>query len=217
MGNQWKQWQILFSWAPKSLQMATAGMKLNMLAPWKKSYDRLRQHNKKQIYYFSNKGPYSQSYGFSSSQVLVWELGHKEGWVPNNWWFWIVVLEKTLESPLNFKEIIPVNPKGNKPWILIRRTDAEAPKSLSTWWEELTLLKRSWCWERLKAGGEGDDRGWDAWMALATQWPWVWASSSRWWSTGKPTMLQFMGLQRVGHGWATEQWQQGIMYIKLYS
>ena len=138
MGNQWKQWQTLLSWAPKSLQMVTAAMKLNTLAPWKKSYDRLRQHNKKQIYYFSNKGPYSQSYGFSSSQVWVWELGHKEGWVPKNWWFWIVVLEKTLESPLNFKEIIPVNPKGNKPWILIRRTDAEAPKSLSTWWEELS-------------------------------------------------------------------------------
>ena len=103
--------------------------------------------------------------GFFSGHVWMWELNYKESWTPKNWCFWSAVLEKTLESPLDSKEIIPVNPKGNKPWILIRRTDAEAPKSLSTWWEELTLLKRSWCWERLKAGGEGDDRGWDGWMA----------------------------------------------------
>ena len=97
-----------------------------MLAPWKKSYDKPRQHTKKQSYYFANKGWYSLSYGFSSSQVWMWELDHKEGWVPKNWCFWTVVLEKTLESPLDCKEIKPVNPKANKSWIFIGRTDAEA-------------------------------------------------------------------------------------------
>ena len=84
-----------------------------MLAPWKKSYDQSRQNIKKQRYYFANKGPYSQSYDFSSSHVWMWELDHKESWVPKNWYFWTVVLEKTLESPLDCKEIKLVNPKGN--------------------------------------------------------------------------------------------------------
>ena len=97
-----------------------------MLAPWKKSYDNPRQCIKKQRHYFANKGPSSQSYGFSSSHVWIWELGHKEGWVPKNWCFWTVV-EKTLESPLDCKEIQPVNPKGNQSWIFIGRTDVEAP------------------------------------------------------------------------------------------
>ena len=74
----------------------------------------------------------------------------------------------------------------------------------ATWCEELTHLKRPWCWERLKAGGEGDDRGWDGWMALSTQWTWVWVNSGSWWQTGKPRVLQSMGLQRVRHDWETE-------------
>ena len=97
-----------------------------MLAPWKESYDQPRQHIKKQRHYFANKGPSSQSYGFSSSHVWIWELNYKESWVPKNWCFWTVVLEKTLESPLDSKEIQPVNPKGNQSWIVIERTDAEA-------------------------------------------------------------------------------------------
>ena len=75
---------------------------------------------------------------------------------------------------------------------------------LPTWCKELTYLKRPWCWEKLKAGGEGDDRGWDGWMASPTQWKWVWVSSGSWWWTGRPGELQSMGLQRVGHDWATE-------------
>ena len=75
---------------------------------------------------------------------------------------------------------------------------------LANWCDELTHLKRPWCWERLKAGGEGDDRGWDGWMASLTRWTWVWASSGSWWWTGKPGVLQSMGLQRVGHDWGTE-------------
>ena len=97
-----------------------------MLAPWKKSYNKPRQHIKKQRHYFANKDPYSQSCDFSSSCVWMWELDHTEGWTPKNWCFRTVVLEKTLESPLDCKEIRPVNPKGNQSWIFIRRTDAEA-------------------------------------------------------------------------------------------
>ena len=97
-----------------------------MLAPWKESYDKPRRHVKKQRHHFANKGPYSQSYGFSSSHVQMWELNHKEGWALKNWCFQIVVLEKTLESPWDCKEIKPVSPKGNQPWIFIGRTYAEA-------------------------------------------------------------------------------------------
>ena len=97
-----------------------------MLAPWKKNYDQPRQHIKKQRYYFADKGPSSQSYGFSSSHVWVWELDHKEGWVLKNCYFWALVLEKTLESPLDRKEIKLVNPKGNQSWIFTGRIAAKA-------------------------------------------------------------------------------------------
>ena len=175
------------------------------LAPWKKSYDQTIQPTKKQIHYFAHKGPSSQSYGFSTSHVWMWELGHKESWAPKNWCFWTVVLEKTPESPLNCKEIQSVHPTGNQSWMFIGRTDAEAetPNTLATWLEELTHLKRSWCWERLKVG-EGDDRGWDGWMASPTQWTWVWVDSGSCWWTGRPGVLQSMGSQRVGHDRATE-------------
>ena len=96
------------------------------LSPWKKSYDKPRQYIKKQRHSFANKGLSSQSYGFSSSHVWMWELDYKESWAPKNWCFWVVVLEKTLASPLDCKEIRSVNPKGNQSWIFIGRTDAEA-------------------------------------------------------------------------------------------
>ena len=111
-GKWWKQWQTLFSWAPKLLQMVTAAMKLKD-APWKKSYNQPRQHIKKQRHYFANKGLSGQNYGFSSSHVWMWELDYKESWWQKNWCFWTVVLEKTLESPLDCKEIQPVHPKRN--------------------------------------------------------------------------------------------------------
>ena len=97
-----------------------------MFAPWRESYDQPRHNIKKQRHYFANKGPSSQSYGFSNSQVWMWELDYKESWVPKNWCFWTVVLEETLESPLDCKEIQPVHPKGDQSWVLIGRTDAEA-------------------------------------------------------------------------------------------
>ena len=99
-----------------------------MLAPWKKSYDQPRQHIKKQRHYFANKSSSSQIYGFSCSHVWIytWKLAYKESWAPKNWRFWTVLLEKTLESPLDCKEIQPVDPKGNQSWIFIGRTDVEA-------------------------------------------------------------------------------------------
>ena len=118
-----------------------------------------------------------------------------------------MVLEKTLESPLDCKEIQPVYPKGDQSWVFIGRTDAEAetPNILATWCEELTHLKRPWCWERLKAGGgEGDNREWDGWMVSLTQWTWVWVNSSSWWWTGRPSVLQSVGSQRVRHYQPTE-------------
>ena len=121
--------------------------------------------------------------------------------------FRTVVLEKTLESPLGSKEIKPVNPKGNQPWIFIGRTDAEAeaPFTLATWSQALSHWEKPRSWERWKVIGEGDDRRWDDWMASQTQWTWVWARSGRWWRTGKPVMLQSMGSQRIRHYWVTEQ------------
>ena len=113
-----------------------------------------KQYIKKQRCHFAPKGPYSQSYGFSSGPVWMWELDHKEGWVSSNWFFWIVVLEKSLESLLGSKEIKPVSSKGNQPWIFTGRTDAKAeapilwPPDMNSW------LIRNWCWERWKVKGE---------------------------------------------------------------
>ena len=134
------------------------------------------------------------------------ELDYKENWAPKNWCFWTVVLEKTLESPLDCKEIQPVHRKGNQSWIFIGRTDAEAETPIL--WppdaKKLTHLKRPWCWGRLKVGGEGHNRGWDGWMASPTQWTWVWVGSGSWWWTGRPGVLQSVESQRDGHNWATE-------------
>ena len=142
-----------------------------MLTPWKESYDQPRQPIKKQRYYFANQGPSSQGYGFSSSHVWMWELDYKESWVPKNWCFWSVVLQKTLESPLDCKEIQPVHPKGNQSWIFIEgdqswifieRTDVEAetpilwPPDVENWliWKVLMLGKiegrRRRGWQRMR-------------------------------------------------------------------
>ena len=115
-----------------------------------------------------------------------------------------MLLEKTLESPLDCKW---VNPKGDQSWILIESTDAEASKLWLPGAKNWLIEKRRWCWERLKAGGEENDRGWDGWMASLTQWAWVWVNLEREWRTGKPGVLQSMGSQRVGPDLVTEQKQ----------
>ena len=119
--------------------------------------------------------------------------------------FWTVVLEKTPESPLDCKKIKPDNPERNQSWIFIGRTDTEAetpilwPPDAKSW-----LIEKDWCWEGLGAGGEGDDRGCDGWMASPTRWTWVCVNSGTWWWTGRCGVLWFMGSQRVGHDWETE-------------
>ena len=176
-----------------------------MLTLWKKSCDQPRQHIKKQRHYFANKVPSSQSYGFSRSHIWMWELDYKESWVSKNWCFWTVVLEKTLESPLDCKEIQPVHPKGNQSWIFIGRTDAAAgtaivwPPDVKNWligkdpdagkdWrqeEKNTTEDEIFGWhhqleyEFEQAPGVGDGHG-----SLVCCSPW--------------------GLRRVRHDWATE-------------
>ena len=153
--------------------------------------------------------PYSQSYGFFSTHVWMWELVHKKRLSTK----WLMLLnygvgEDSLRVAWTARRSNQSIMKGNQPWIFIGRTDAEAeapilwpPDAESTHW------KRPRCWKRLKAGGEGDDRGWDGWMTSSTQWTWVWTNCRRWWRTGKPGVLQSMGSQRAGHDWVTEQQQ----------
>ena len=134
-------------------------------------------------------------------KLWMWELDCEESWALKNWCFWTVVLEKTLESPLDCKEIQPVHSEGDRPWDFFGRNDAKAespvlwPPHAKSW---------LWCLEGLGAGGEGDSRGWDGGMVSLTQWTWVWVNSRSWWWTGKPGVLRFMGSQRVRHDWATE-------------
>ena len=150
----------------------------------------------------------SQNYDVFSSHVQMWELYHKEGWEPKNWWFQTVVLEKTFESPLDSEGIQPAHPKEINPKYSLEGLMVNwSSNTLATWCEETTTWKRPWCdGERLRAG-EGDDRGWDGWMASLTQWTWVWGNSKRRWGTGKPGVLQSKGLQRVRHNLVTEQQQ----------
>ena len=141
-----------------------------MFAPWKKSYDQPRQHIQKQRHYFANKGPSSQGYGFSGGHVWMWELDCEENWVLKNWCFWTVVLEKTLESPLDCTEILPVHPKGNQSWIFIGITDAEAeapilwPSDAKCWlfWKDPDAGKD---WSQEEKGSIEDEMvGWHHWL-----------------------------------------------------
>ena len=148
-----------------------------MLAPWKKSYDQIRQHIKKQRHYFANKCPYSQSYGFSSSHVQMWELDNKKALVPNNWCLRTVVLEKIFASPLDSKEIKPVNHNGNQSWIFTGRTDAETEVPIVWPPDAKNCLI-------VKDPDAGKDQGTtedeiDGQMASPTQWTWVWANSGK--------------------------------------
>ena len=141
--------------------------------------------------------------------MQVWQLDHKEGWAPKNWCFGTVELEKILESPLDSKEIKPVHPKGNQPWILIGRTDAEVEAPIL--WppnvksqiigKDLDVVNN---WRQEEKGMTG----WDGWSGSPTQWTWIWANSRRQWRTGKPGMLQSVGSLRVRHNLVTEQQQK---------
>ena len=181
--------------------MVTATMKLK-LAPWKKSYDQARQHIKKQRHYFSNKGPSSQSYGFSGGLLWMWELDYKESWAVKNWCFWTVVFEKTLESPLDCQEMQPIHPKGNQSWVFIGRTDAEAetpvfwPSDAKSWFvgKDSDAGKD---WRQEEKGTTKDEMaGWH--HQLNGQFELALGVGDK---TGRPGMLQSMRSQRFGH-WA---------------
>ena len=149
-----------------------------------------------QIHYFANKGPSSQSYGFSSSHIRMWQWDYKESWAPKNWCFWTVVLEKTLERRSNKSILKEISPEY---WLegLILKLKLQYFSPDEENFEKTLLLEKI-------EGRRRDNRGWDGWMASLTWWAWVWASSGSWWWTGKRGVLQPMGLQRVGSEWATE-------------
>ena len=194
----WGQWGHFSADSDVLVSTVTVAMKLK--DTWKKSYDKPGQHFKKQRHYFVNKGPYSRSYGFSSSHIRMWELDHKGGWALKNWCFQTVVLEKTLESPSESKEIKPVSPKGNQPWIFTGRTDAEA-EAPTLWPPDVKsglIGKDPVAGEDWRQDEKGVNR---VWMTSSTQWTWVWGSSGSWWWTGKPGVLQSMGSQRVRRDW----------------
>ena len=139
----------------------------------------------------------------SDSLWHQWEFDHKEVWVLKNWCFWTVVLKKTLESSLDFKEIKPVNPKGHEPWMLLEGLVLKLKLQYfgHLMWRADSLEKT------LKLGKiEGKRRSgqqrMSGWMASPTQWTWVWVNSGSWWWTGRPGVLWFMGSQRVGHDWS---------------
>ena len=142
---------------------------------------------------------------FSSGHVWMWELDYKESWAPKNWCFWTVVLEKTLEGPLDCKGIQPVHPKGDQSWVFIGRTDVEAetsilwPPDVKSWliWKDPDAGKD---WGQEKGTTEDEMVGWPS----LPHWTWVWVDSGSWWWTGRPGLLRLMGSQRVGHDWATE-------------
>ena len=183
-----------------------------MLTPWKESYDQSRQHIKKQRRYFVNKGPSSQSYGFSSSRVWMWELDYKENRALKNWYFWTVVLQKILESPLDYKEIKAVNPKGNQPWLFTGRTDSEteAPILWPPYAKKWLIGKdpdarKDWGQEE-KGATEDKMVGWHHWLnGLEFE-----QAPGDGDEQGNPGVLQSMGLQRIRHNLVTKQQQNTI-------
>ena len=170
----------------------------------RKSYNQPRQHIKKQRHYFANKVHLVKAMVFPVVMYACesWTIKKAEHRRIDAFelWCWRRLLRvpwtarRSNQSIL--KEISPgCSLEGHWSW---------NSNTLAIWCEELTHLKRPWCWERLRTGGEGDNRGWDSWMASPTRWTWVWVDSGSWWWTGRPGVLQFTGLQRVGHNWVTE-------------
>ena len=157
---------------------------------------------------------------FPVVMLWIWELDHKGSWAPKSWCFWMWCWRRLLRVPWTSRRsnqsiLKEISPLYSLEGLMLKLMLKPLANPLATWCEELTHLKRPWCWKRLKAGGEGDDRGWDGWMAPPTLWTWVWVSSGSWWWTGKPSVLQSLGLQGVGHDWVPElnwEWhKEGVM------
>ena len=197
MGKQWTQWQTLFSWAPKSLQMVIAAMKLkDTYNPGKEGYDQSRQHIESRdvtllamVHLVKAMVFAVVMYGCES-----WTIKKAECWRIDVFelWCW----RRLLRVPWTAR-------RSNQSILKEISPDAEAEAPILS---HLTHWKRTWCWKRFKAGGIGVERGWDGWMALWTQWTGVWASSRIWRWTGKPGVLQVIGSPRIGLDWATELW-----------
>ena len=202
MGKQWKQCQTLFSWAPNSLWTVTAGSHEieKTLAPWKRSYDQPRQYIKQQNY-SADKSTYSQSYVFPVVMCGCesWTITKAEHQRIDAFelWCWRRLLRVPSTARRSNQSILTeISPEYSLEGLMLK-LNLQYFGHL-TW--RTDSLEKTLMLERLKAGGEGDDRGWDGWMASPTRWTWVWASSGSWW-TGKPGALQSMGSQRVGHDW----------------
>ena len=177
-----------------------------MLVPWWKRCNQPRQNVKEQRHYFDNNSPSSQSYVFFPAFVCgceSWTIKKAEcrGIDAFELWCWRKLLRVPWTARRSNQSILKEISPGCS---LERHCWSWNSNTLATWCKEMTQFKRPWCWERLRAGREGDDRGWDGWMASPTRWTWVWVNSGSWWWTGMPGMLYSMGSQRVGHDWATE-------------
>ena len=195
MGKKWKQWWTLYFCVLKSLQVVNTAVKLKkrFLLLGTKVMTNLDRILKSRDITLSAQCPSSHTYGFSGSHVWMWELNSKESWAPKNLCFWTVVLEKTLESPLDCKEIQPVHPRGDQSWVFIGRTDAKAETPI-LWLPDA----KSWLiWKDPDSG-----KDWRQEEKGMTEVDWV--DSESWWLTGRPGMLWFMWSQRVGHNWVTE-------------
>ena len=163
------------------------------------------QHIKKQRHHFANKGPSSPGYGFSSSHVWMWELDYKKAECRRidafELWCWRRLLRVPWTARRSNQSFLKeISPEYSLEGLMLKMKLQYFGHLIQI----LTHWKRPWCWERLRAGGEGDDRGWDGWMASPTPWSWVWVNSRSWLWTGRPGMLQSMGSQRVRHDSATE-------------
>ena len=178
-----------------------------MLTPWKKIYDLPWQHIKKQRHYFINKGPSSQGYGFPVGMYGCesWTIKKAEHWRIDAFelWCWRRLLRVPWTARRSNQSILKdISPECSLEGLMLKLKLQYFGHLI--WWGDLTHLKRPWCWQRLKVGGEGNDRGWDGWMSSPTQRTWVWVNSRSWWWTGRSGVLQSMVLQRVGRDWVTE-------------
>ena len=158
-----------------------------------------------------------QGYGFSCGHVWMWELDCEKSWASKNWCFWTVVLDETLESPLDCKEIQPVHSKGDQPWLFFGRTDAKAetpilwPPHVKSW-----LVGKDSMLGGIGGRRRRDNRGWDGWMASWTLWTWVWVNSGSWWWTGRPGILQLMGLDTTEQLNWTEELPRHLWILDLH-